>query len=104
MNNIKTIKNDVQNIVEDMLQGFYFEYKDRVYYDSKHHIIYRKDLGEIGQNVVLLSGGGAAMNLRISVTLGTECSPYRLAEPYLFLLLRNKYWLRFVRWTKIKAY
>ncbi|WP_238188453.1 DhaKLM operon coactivator DhaQ [Paenibacillus sp. L3-i20] len=56
---MKTIKNDVQNIVEDMLQGFYFEYKDRVYYDSKHHIIYRKDLGEIGQNVVLLSGGGS---------------------------------------------
>lgn len=56
---MKTIKNDVQNIVRDMLHGFYFEHKDRVYYDSKHHIIYRKDLEDIGQNVVLLSGGGS---------------------------------------------
>lgn len=54
---MKTIKNDVQNIVRDMLHGFYFEHKDRVYYDSKHHIIYRKDLEDIQQNVVLLSGG-----------------------------------------------
>ncbi|MEK4237328.1 DhaKLM operon coactivator DhaQ [Paenibacillus sp. FSL H7-0714] len=56
---MKTIKNDVQNIVRDMLHGFYFEHKDRVYYDSKHHIIYRKDLEDIQQNVVLLSGGGS---------------------------------------------
>ncbi|MBH5318469.1 DhaKLM operon coactivator DhaQ [Paenibacillus sp. GSMTC-2017] len=56
---MKRITNEVQNIVDDMLQGYYFEHKDRVDYDSEHHIIYRKDLGDIGQNVVLLSGGGS---------------------------------------------
>ncbi|MFC3883864.1 DhaKLM operon coactivator DhaQ [Bacillus songklensis] len=56
---MKKITNDVQNVVWDMLHGFYFEHKDRISYDSKHNIIYRKDLAEIQQDVVILSGGGS---------------------------------------------
>lgn len=56
---MKKITNDVQNVVWDMLHGFYFEHKDRVSYNSKHKIIYRRDLAEMQQDVVILSGGGS---------------------------------------------
>lgn len=56
---MKKIMNDVQNIVQDMLHGFYFEHSDRISYNAKYNIIYRKDLAEIGQDVVIISGGGS---------------------------------------------
>lgn len=51
--------NDVQNIVRHMLHGFYFEHKDRVSYNAKYNLIFRKDLADMGQQVVLISGGGS---------------------------------------------
>jgi dihydroxyacetone kinase len=56
---MKKITNDVQNIVWNMLHGFYFEHNNRVSYNSKHNIIYRKDLAKIQQDVVIISGGGS---------------------------------------------
>ncbi|MDZ5606172.1 DhaKLM operon coactivator DhaQ [Bacillus pseudomycoides] len=56
---MKKIMNDVQNIVQDMLHGFYFEHNDRISYNREHNIIYRKNLAEIGQDVVIISGGGS---------------------------------------------
>lgn len=56
---MKKITNDVQNVVWDMLHGFYFEHNDRVSYDSKNKIIYRRDLADMQQEVVILSGGGS---------------------------------------------
>ncbi|MBU7315728.1 DhaKLM operon coactivator DhaQ [Paenibacillus oleatilyticus] len=53
------IINDVQNIVRHMLHGFYFEHKDRVSYNAKHNLIFRKDLADMGRQVVLISGGGS---------------------------------------------
>lgn len=60
------IMNDIQNMVRNMLYGFYFEHRDRLSYNSKHNIIYRKDLANIQQEIVLISGGGAVMNRLIS--------------------------------------
>lgn len=54
---MKKITNNVQNIISDMLQGFQFENDDRVCYNAKHNIIYRKDLAQ--QNVAIISGGGS---------------------------------------------
>ncbi|MFB0843784.1 DhaKLM operon coactivator DhaQ [Paenibacillus oleatilyticus] len=51
--------NGVQNIVRHMLHGFYFEHKDRVSYNAKHNLIFRKDLADMGRQVVLISGGGS---------------------------------------------
>ncbi|PEP56758.1 MULTISPECIES: DhaKLM operon coactivator DhaQ [Bacillus] len=56
---MKKIMNDVQNIVQDMLHGFYFEHNDRITYNREHNIIYQKDLAEIGQDVAIISGGGS---------------------------------------------
>ncbi|WP_242220017.1 DhaKLM operon coactivator DhaQ [Bacillus cereus group sp. BfR-BA-01380] len=56
---MKKIMNDVQNIVQDMLHGFYFEHNDRICYNAKHNIMYQKDLAKIRQNVVIISGGGS---------------------------------------------
>ena len=36
--------NDVQNIVQDMSHGFYFEHNDKVNYDETNNIIYVKDI------------------------------------------------------------
>ena len=51
--------NDVENIVQDMLHGFYFEHNDKVNYDETHNIIYVKDIAKLKQNVVIISGGGS---------------------------------------------
>ncbi|KFN02266.1 DhaKLM operon coactivator DhaQ [Bacillus clarus] len=56
---MKKIMNDVQNIVQDMLCGFYFEHNDKISYDEKHNIIYQKNIAEIQQDVVIISGGGS---------------------------------------------
>ncbi|MFK4426106.1 DhaKLM operon coactivator DhaQ [Bacillus sp. RC51] len=56
---MKKIMNDVENIVQDMLHGFYFEHNDKVNYDETHNIIYVKDIAEMEQNVVIISGGGS---------------------------------------------
>ncbi|GGH87944.1 dihydroxyacetone kinase [Pullulanibacillus pueri] len=56
---MKKILNDVDTIVQDMLQGFYFEHKHRVAYDAQHHIIYQKDLANANQDVAIISGGGS---------------------------------------------
>jgi triose/dihydroxyacetone kinase / FAD-AMP lyase (cyclizing) len=53
------IINDAQHIVRNMLHGFYFEQQARIDYNAKHNIIYRKDLAEMGDSVVLISGGGS---------------------------------------------
>lgn len=55
---MKKILNDVNGAVSDMLHGFYFEHKERVSYDAKHNIIYRKNLMELDE-VILISGGGS---------------------------------------------
>ena len=55
---MKKILNDVLGAVKDMLQGFYFEHKDRIGYDQENEIIYRKDLEEL-KEVILISGGGS---------------------------------------------
>ena len=39
---MKKIMNDVQNIVQDMMHGFYFEHNDKVNYDETNNIIYVK--------------------------------------------------------------
>ncbi len=41
---MKKIMNDVQNIVQDMMHGFYFEHNDKVNYDETNNIIYVKDI------------------------------------------------------------
>ncbi|CAI8833965.1 PTS-dependent dihydroxyacetone kinase, dihydroxyacetone-binding subunit DhaK [Bacillus pseudomycoides] len=56
---MKKIMNDAQNIVQDMLHGFYFEHNDRISYNKEHNIIYQKDLAKIGQDVAIISGGGS---------------------------------------------
>ena len=56
---MKKIMNDVQNIVQDMLHGFYFEHNDKVNYDETNNIIYVKDIEKMKQNVVIISGGGS---------------------------------------------
>ncbi|HEK9099838.1 DhaKLM operon coactivator DhaQ [Bacillus cereus] len=56
---MKKIMNDVQNIVQDMLHGFYFEHSDRISYNREYNIIYQKDLAAIEQDVVIISGGGS---------------------------------------------
>ncbi|HDR7782042.1 DhaKLM operon coactivator DhaQ [Bacillus sp. FSL M8-0063] len=56
---MKKIMNDVQNIVQDMMHGFYFEHNDKVNYDETHNIIYVKDIEKMKQNVVIISGGGS---------------------------------------------
>ncbi|PFK47142.1 DhaKLM operon coactivator DhaQ [Bacillus cereus] len=56
---MKKIINDVQNIVQDMLHGFYFEHNDRISYEKEHNIIYQKDLAETKQDVIIISGGGS---------------------------------------------
>lgn len=54
---MKKILNEMQHAVSHMLHGFYFEHKDRVGYDSKYEIIYRNDLRDLDE-VILISGGG----------------------------------------------
>ena len=56
---MKKIMNDAQHVVRDMLGGFYFEHKERVSYEIQHDIIYRKDIKEMQEEVVLISGGGS---------------------------------------------
>ncbi|MES1049665.1 DhaKLM operon coactivator DhaQ [Bacillus thuringiensis] len=56
---MKKIMNDVQNIVQDMLHGFYFEHNDKVNYDETNNIIYVKDIEKLKQNVAIISGGGS---------------------------------------------
>ena len=56
---MKKIMNDVQNIVQDMMHGFYFEHNDKVNYDETNHIIYVKDIEKLKQNVAIISGGGS---------------------------------------------
>ncbi|MGN4425953.1 DhaKLM operon coactivator DhaQ [Bacillus cereus group sp. MYBK30-1] len=56
---MKKIMNDVENIVQDMLHGFYFEHNDKVNYDETNNIIYVKDIADMKQNVVIISGGGS---------------------------------------------
>ncbi|CAM4252902.1 DhaKLM operon coactivator DhaQ [Bacillus manliponensis] len=56
---MKKIINDVQNIVNDMLHGFYFEHSDSICYDVKNKTIYTKNLDTMPQNVVIISGGGS---------------------------------------------
>ena len=56
---MKKIINDVEHVVRDMMTGFCFEHKDRVSYVPKHGIVYRKDLKEISEDVVIISGGGS---------------------------------------------
>ena len=51
--------NDVQNIVQDMMHGFYFEHNDKVNYDETNNIIYVKDIEKLKQNVAIISGGGS---------------------------------------------
>lgn len=50
------IINHVNNIVEETVQGFYFENKEDVHCDLKNKVIYRKKLS--GQ-VAIISGGGS---------------------------------------------
>ena len=59
---MKKIMNDVQNIVQDMPHGFYFEHNDKVNYDETNNIIYVKDIEKLKQNVAIISGGGSDMN------------------------------------------
>jgi len=56
---MKKIMNDVQNIVQDMLHGFYFEHNDKVNYDETNNIIYVKDIEKMKQDVAIVSGGGS---------------------------------------------
>ncbi|TCW53397.1 dihydroxyacetone kinase [Bacillus thuringiensis] len=56
---MKKIMNDVQNIVQDMMHGFYFEHNEKVNYDETNNIIYVKDIEKLEQNVVIISGGGS---------------------------------------------
>ena len=56
---MKKIMNDVQNIVQDMSHGFYFEHNDKVNYDETNNIIYVKDIEKLKQNVAIISGGGS---------------------------------------------
>ena len=56
---MKKIMNDVQNIVQDMMHGFYFEHNDKVNYDETNNIIYVKDIEKMKQGVVIISGGGS---------------------------------------------
>ena len=56
---MKKIMNDVQNIVQDMPHGFYFEHNDKVNYDETNNIIYVKDIEKLKQNVAIISGGGS---------------------------------------------
>ncbi|HZG85368.1 DhaKLM operon coactivator DhaQ [Paenibacillus sp.] len=53
------IINDPQNIVRNMLHGFYFENKDRVSYHAKYNIVARKDLADAGGTTAVVSGGGS---------------------------------------------
>lgn len=55
---MKKILNEVQGAVNDMLNGFYFEQRGRVSYDPEHEIIYRSDLWDL-EEVILISGGGS---------------------------------------------
>ncbi|WP_455661420.1 DhaKLM operon coactivator DhaQ [Pradoshia sp.] len=55
---MKKILNDVHGAVNDMLHGFNFEYKAIIGYDRENDIIYRKNLSEL-EEVVLISGGGS---------------------------------------------
>lgn len=56
---MKKIMNDVQNIVQDILHGFYFEHNDKVNYDETNNIIYVKDIEKLKQDVAIISGGGS---------------------------------------------
>ncbi|MFO8068753.1 MAG: DhaKLM operon coactivator DhaQ [Alkalibacterium sp.] len=52
---MKYIQNNPKNSVEAMLQGYFFERKHLIDYDSKHKIIYRQKENQ----VALISGGGS---------------------------------------------
>ncbi|MED0872679.1 DhaKLM operon coactivator DhaQ [Bacillus mobilis] len=56
---MKKIMNDVENVVQDMMHGFYFEHNDKVNYDETNNIIYVKDIEKLKQNVAIISGGGS---------------------------------------------
>ncbi|MFD5260911.1 DhaKLM operon coactivator DhaQ [Bacillus wiedmannii] len=56
---MKKIMNDVENVVQDMMHGFYFEHNEKVNYDKTNNIIYVKDIEKLTQNVVIISGGGS---------------------------------------------
>jgi len=56
---MKKIMNDVENVVQDMMHGFYFEHNEKVNYDETNNIIYVKDIEKLKQNVVIISGGGS---------------------------------------------
>ncbi|KAA0743369.1 DhaKLM operon coactivator DhaQ [Bacillus sp. AY3-1] len=56
---MKKIMNDVENVVQDMMHGFYFEHNEKVNYDETNNIIYVKDIEKLTQNVVIISGGGS---------------------------------------------
>lgn len=50
------IINHVYNIVDEMVQGFYFENMETVHCDLKNKVIYRKSLS---RQVAIISGGGS---------------------------------------------
>lgn len=56
---MKKIINDAQHVVRDMLAGFCFEHKERIIYETEHDIVYRRDLKEMREDVVIISGGGS---------------------------------------------
>jgi len=58
-NRMTKIINDAQNIVRNMLHGFYFENEDRVFYNAKYNIIARKDLSAMEESSAIISGGGS---------------------------------------------
>lgn len=50
------IINHINTIVDEMVQGFYFENKETVHCDLKNKVIFRKNPGE---QVAIISGGGS---------------------------------------------
>lgn len=54
---MKKIINNRENIIQEMLRGFYFEHKETVCYEEKHNIIYRKKIED--DQVAIISGGGS---------------------------------------------
>lgn len=52
------IINEVQNIVQNMLQGYSFEHGDNIAYNAEYNLIHQKNLNQLDQQVVLISGGG----------------------------------------------
>ncbi|WP_117169936.1 DhaKLM operon coactivator DhaQ [Paraliobacillus sediminis] len=55
---MKNIKNQTEDLINEMLQGYYYEHNQDISYDSKNKIIYQKSIASQDQ-VAIISGGGS---------------------------------------------